>query len=274
FEYGDQRFTDSGGDSFIPRLWATRKIGYLLNQIRLKGENPEWVRAIVDLSVRYGIVTPYTSYLITEGDALTLAGREAITQGEVNRLEAAPAQSVGGGAVQTSQDQAALQGAESAAAPAGADANAVKIVGARAFVNVGGVWTDTQFDPSAMKTTKVQFGSDDYFALMGARPDLGAAFALGQRVIVLNDGVAYEVVGESAPPLTIPPTANPVATEVAAAMTPVLVGTPVPVPTQQPTAAPTGSAGGAGGGCAAALIPLGAVVLVVWRRLPRGKRDL
>ncbi len=272
FEYGDQRFTDSGGDSFIPRLWATRKIGYLLNQIRLKGENPEWVKAIVDLSVRYGIVTPYTSYLITEGDVLTSAGREAITQGEVNRLEAAPAPSVGGGAVQTSQDQAALQGAESAAAPAGADANAVKIVGARAFVNVGGVWTDTQFDPSAMKTTKVQFGSDDYFALMGARPDLGAALALGQRVIVLSEGVAYEVVGESTPPLTIPPTVSPAATAPAAAMTPVLLGTPVPVSTQ-PTAAPTGSAGGAGGGCAAALIPFGVVGLIVWRRSPRGRRE-
>ena len=32
-------FAKSGGSEFLPRLWATRKIGYLLNQIRLHGEN-------------------------------------------------------------------------------------------------------------------------------------------------------------------------------------------------------------------------------------------
>ncbi|MER3485597.1 MAG: trypsin, partial [Chloroflexota bacterium] len=65
FIYEDRTFRIEGGDAFLPRLWATRKIGYLLNQIRLHGENREWVQAIIDLSVRYGIITPYTSYLIT-----------------------------------------------------------------------------------------------------------------------------------------------------------------------------------------------------------------
>ena len=53
YVYEDRSFRTEGGDEFLPRLWATRKIGYLLNQIRLSGENPEWVQAIVDLSVRY-----------------------------------------------------------------------------------------------------------------------------------------------------------------------------------------------------------------------------
>jgi Ca-activated chloride channel family protein len=51
---------------FIPRLWATRKIGYLLDTIRLSGEKRELVDEVVALSKRYGIVTPYTSYLATE----------------------------------------------------------------------------------------------------------------------------------------------------------------------------------------------------------------
>ncbi|HID89999.1 MAG TPA: VWA domain-containing protein, partial [Anaerolineae bacterium] len=46
-------FRAEGGDDFIPRLWATRKIGHLLTQIRLHGERKEWVDAIVELSVRY-----------------------------------------------------------------------------------------------------------------------------------------------------------------------------------------------------------------------------
>jgi Ca-activated chloride channel family protein len=36
FRYSDVTFRSSGGDESIPRLWATRKIGYLLNQIRCK----------------------------------------------------------------------------------------------------------------------------------------------------------------------------------------------------------------------------------------------
>jgi Ca-activated chloride channel family protein len=53
-------------NDFIPRLWATRKIGYLLDNIRLGGEKKELVDEVIALSKRYGIVTPYTSYLVTE----------------------------------------------------------------------------------------------------------------------------------------------------------------------------------------------------------------
>lgn len=47
---------------FLPRMWAARKIGYLLDEIRLKGENQELVEAVKKLAERFGIVTPYTSY--------------------------------------------------------------------------------------------------------------------------------------------------------------------------------------------------------------------
>ncbi len=56
----------AGDNDFIPRLWATRKIGYLLENIRLGGEKRELVNEVISLSKRYGIVTPYTSYLVTE----------------------------------------------------------------------------------------------------------------------------------------------------------------------------------------------------------------
>jgi Ca-activated chloride channel family protein len=224
FEYSGQTFRDSGGNDFLPRLWATRKIGYLLNQIRLKGENAEWVQTIVNLSVRYGIVTPYTSYLITENEnILTDAGRDAVAQSESLRLQAAPAEASGAGAVGASQDQFALQNAEAVAAPSAEYDQAVKITGARTFVNLNGVWTDTQFDPSAMGTTPVQFASDDYFALIAARPDLGSAFALGERVIVVNEGVAYEVVAGDAAPISIPETATPEPKPTAVAAVPTAV---------------------------------------------------
>lgn len=54
---------------FIPRLWATRRVGALLDQIRLNGENSELRNEVTELARKYGIVTPYTAYLIMEDEA-------------------------------------------------------------------------------------------------------------------------------------------------------------------------------------------------------------
>ena len=78
----------AGGQPFIARLWATRRIGDLLNTIRLNGESDELVDSVVTLSVRYGIITPYTSFLIEEDDILSQAGRErAMTEFEEEAAE-------------------------------------------------------------------------------------------------------------------------------------------------------------------------------------------
>jgi Ca-activated chloride channel family protein len=53
---------------FIPRLWATRRVGYLLDEIRLHGENSELRDEVTELARKYGIVTPYTAYLIVEDE--------------------------------------------------------------------------------------------------------------------------------------------------------------------------------------------------------------
>src|SRR5256884_973405 len=54
---------------FIPRLWATRRVGYLLEEIRLHGENAELKDEVTELARKYSIVTPYTAYLIVEDEA-------------------------------------------------------------------------------------------------------------------------------------------------------------------------------------------------------------
>jgi len=62
-------FPDQPDDhDFIPRLWATRRVGYLLDEIRLRGENKELKDEVTELARRYGIVTPYTAYLIIEDE--------------------------------------------------------------------------------------------------------------------------------------------------------------------------------------------------------------
>jgi len=59
---------ESDAGAFIPRLWATRKVGFLLDQVRLHGAKKELIDSIVTLGKRYGIVTPYTSFLVIEDE--------------------------------------------------------------------------------------------------------------------------------------------------------------------------------------------------------------
>jgi Ca-activated chloride channel family protein len=58
-------YTGSSYD-FVERLWAARRIGELIDQIDLHGQNRELVDELVSLSSKYGILTPYTAFLADE----------------------------------------------------------------------------------------------------------------------------------------------------------------------------------------------------------------
>jgi Ca-activated chloride channel family protein len=60
--------------SFLEHVWARRKVGYLLDQIRLNGEKKELVDEVTLLAKKYGIATPYTSYLIVPDGPLPVVG--------------------------------------------------------------------------------------------------------------------------------------------------------------------------------------------------------
>ena len=60
-----------------------------------------------------------------------------------------------------------------------------------------------------MTTVKVDFGGDEYFDLLAARPEWGAYFALGSRVVFVAEGIAYELVEAGGGPVDIPPTHAP-----------------------------------------------------------------
>ena len=55
---------------FVEKLWAIRRVGYLLDQIQLHGKSQEIIDELVRLSRDYGIMTPYTSFLADERTAL------------------------------------------------------------------------------------------------------------------------------------------------------------------------------------------------------------
>lgn len=57
---------------FVPTLWARRKVGYLLDQIRQNGERKELIDEVVQLAKRFGIATPYTSFLVNPDERVDM----------------------------------------------------------------------------------------------------------------------------------------------------------------------------------------------------------
>lgn len=211
YTYEDLSFRKEGGDDFIPRLWATRAVGYYLTQIRLYGEKQEWIDSIVSLSTRYGIITPYTSFLVQEKDIFSTQGREEIISDFEEEMAAAAAEpAFGEAAVEKAVYQKSLSAAPVGSAvpvnmsvSTGIDGTSkmvrvsevLKNVGSKTFLWRNDTWIDTTFDRS-MKTKKVAFLGEEYFDLISHVPVLGSYFALGERVIVVHEGQAYETVAE------------------------------------------------------------------------------
>lgn len=107
--------TGSGKNVFVERLWATRRIGQIIDEIDLHGENRELVDELITLSKRHGILTPYTAYLAEEQTDLNNVqlGRQ-VTREQLRRLE----EEVGEMAFEQRSMKSSFRFADRAAAPA------------------------------------------------------------------------------------------------------------------------------------------------------------
>ncbi len=59
---------------FVENLWARRKVGFLLDQIRSNGEQKELMDEMMTLAKKYGIATPYTSFLVVPDAPMPVVG--------------------------------------------------------------------------------------------------------------------------------------------------------------------------------------------------------
>ncbi|MBD0370621.1 MAG: VWA domain-containing protein [Pyrinomonadaceae bacterium] len=217
FAYENLRFPlKEEENDFLPRLWATRRVGWLMEQVRSNGEQKELVDEIVDLGTRYGIVTPYTSYLALEPNNALPAGN-TVTRGRDQDRG-----SIGGG---FGNGPTARRGAKTAAPMVAADAtattgaaavqqskrareqqesvivnkddslsSAVKTAGGKTFYLRDNVWADAEFRQDArLPETVITFGSNEYFDLLKRERRLAEYFALGEQVVVVLDGHVYRV---------------------------------------------------------------------------------
>jgi len=216
-------------NAFIPRLWATRRVGYLLDQIRLNGDNKEVRDEVTALARQYGIVTPYTAYLIVEDesrrnipvarrtlqtiDGDTFVRKESSRMfAEVNAAKSGHA-AVGGAQAFDSLKRAA---APSAAMDANLSAQRGQIgpakdggervqaaiqnqqtrnLAGRTFYQNGAQWVDSAVQQRQnARRVQVKFNTDEYFALMKRHVNASQWMSVGRNVQLVLDDTIYEVV--------------------------------------------------------------------------------
>ena len=191
----EDRFPEASTENdFIPRIWATRKIGYLMGEIRLKGENKELIDEIVKLSKEHGIMTPYTSFLVLEHEQDS--GRWGIRPEEELKLERQGTlfknsmdRAVGADAISASIDIKGMKEKGFAFQPS---LDTIKHVGDKTFYLNGNVWIDAKYKES-MKTAEVKYLSGKYFELLKQNPQAAKYFAIAKNVIVVLDGGCYKI---------------------------------------------------------------------------------
>lgn len=59
----------------VASVWGHRQVGHLLDQVRLRGETADLKNEIIQLAKQYGIVTPYTSWLVVDDSELSQPSR-------------------------------------------------------------------------------------------------------------------------------------------------------------------------------------------------------
>ena len=205
---------------FLAPLWATRRVGYLLDQIRLHGENKELREEVVELARRYGIVTPYTSYLVLEDESqrnlpplqrsfaqpaeaefskmkgmwnsaradksgsMAVDGAQAFGQmKEAQGLEAPSAISLGKAATGAGKDESRMS-----------EEQKPRRAGGKTFYRNGKQWVDSQL--SKLKNTepvKIKFNSEEYFALLKNHQEASVWLALGPNVTFVMGNKVYQV---------------------------------------------------------------------------------
>ena len=214
-------FADNDDEyNFILPIWASRRIGYLLDLIRLNGESKELVDEVTSLAREHGIITPYTSFLIMEDEDLRIR-RNLLVDGlqtmparpELKKEMATDYSSMkiksGSSSVRASQELQLLNSAGNFSEMQQGNARMnykdsegnsrnlsqqVKNISGRAVYQQDKFWVDSKLqNQNNLKKVRIQFNSDEYFKLLSKEPETSQFLSLGQNVRFFYKNVFYEV---------------------------------------------------------------------------------
>lgn len=194
---------------YLPALWGTRAVGFLLDQIRLNGESEELVQEVVRLAKKHGIVTPYTSYLILE-DEMQQIGMNRLRPEDAFVAPRTPSETLskssyeermqrndGRGSVEASEAIQRMnqsdQLSDYADDPISRD---IAQVQGRAFYRNDRQWIDAKASMpqnAELPKEQIRFQSKAYFELLENEPGIHEILALGTTIRFVWNGRLLEI---------------------------------------------------------------------------------
>lgn len=228
FEFEFDASKASARHAFVPRLWAGRRIGVLLDEIRRAGADgaaptsdpamKELVDEIVRLSIKHGILTEYTAFLAVEPGTPADAAREAAVPAgaaapaaEGRLSDATRARSGGYGVAQEQNVQTMAKSADISSLNRYLDKDmnevrfaGVQQIGAQTVFRRGGRWVDNRLLERETEAPDqvVEYGTAEYTALAAdlATQNRQGVLALADEIYLLNRGQRILVRGPMATP--------------------------------------------------------------------------
>jgi len=187
FALENQKLAQDEAYNFLPRLWAARRIGFLLEQIRLQGDEKELVDEIRNLGVKYGIVTPYTSFLVTEKEKLTIAAAAPEARDAL-----AARKPTGAGAVKLARANQQFKVQEQASE---VSSQVIRYKEDKTFYLKDGFWVDSVYKEGS-PIEDIRFNSDEYFRLLSEKPGIAKYLSVAENLVVSFEGKNYRITGE------------------------------------------------------------------------------
>ncbi|MBN2004477.1 MAG: VWA domain-containing protein [Anaerolineae bacterium] len=208
----------TGRQDFVPRLWATRRIGDLLDKVRVEGESAALIEEIRALGLAYGLVTPYTTSIIAAQAAGAASSSNMALYQDQGRLNQSSGQVTIQARVQNQMYQDAAQSnlANGSNVINSGQQNLVQLqtsnqnVDLRLLQGYGDLSepiSDEWIAKNIQVDRKISFGSREYFALAedaGAREYLQS----GSNVIFKYKGTVIQVLDETPSQNSTPATSN------------------------------------------------------------------
>lgn len=172
--------------AFVEKLWAMRRIGEIIDQLDLSGQNNELVKELVELSTKHGILTPYTSFLADE-TMRPLANADGIRR--TRESLSALSESSGVSGVSQRFEKGKFQNAQNAASAAKSlPAGAPSAGGAGGFGGgqVSNSFRDAKTDKEVAADSVRQYGNQAVYARKksGAKPASGDDDKAGDQIVV------------------------------------------------------------------------------------------
>ena len=182
----DVHFSELEPDNdYLPHLWAKGRIAELVDQAALGDGSAELYKEIERLSKKYGVPTPYTSFVDADDGSLRKVYDDSRISEAYTAAIPIPER------IKYSRE---LEERKSARYKQ-QDAD-TRYIGRKAFHRHDSMWVDVEYDGTSERQM-VEFDSEAYYELMNHLPDLAKYSKLAKgalSMIICHKGVNYEVI--------------------------------------------------------------------------------